>query len=187
VIPGRDQCVHPVVQENPTDITSTQGTYEFMSRRLVRTLWNPSPYLHSPVDDLESFYYTAQWAAAFNDGANGGKYDGSGIETFREMIAGDMRNGAYLMVQEDLYPVRRRQAEAYGPFFAHSLAFLNPWLAKVNALGRGWDSMLEEAEELDGENKAKHLHSQFLVHGYRGVGEYFELVHEHRALLQEVV
>jgi len=158
-----------------------------MSRRLVRTLWNPSPYLHSPVDDLESFYYTAQWAAAFNDGANGGKYDGSEIQKFREMIAGDMRNEAYLMVLEELYPDEGGQAEAYGPFFAHSLAFLNPWLVKVNALGREWASVLKKAGEFKDEEKEKYLDFHFLVYGYRGVGEYFELIHKNRALLQGVV
>ena len=70
-------------------MASTQGTYEFMSNKLVATLGKPRPHLHSPVDDLQSFYYTTQWAVAFNDGTSGGKYDGPEIQDFREMIAGD--------------------------------------------------------------------------------------------------
>jgi len=59
--------VSPVVRENLTDMTSTQGTYEFMSN------WaggNSGSCLHSPIDDLESFYHTTRWAATLNNCAN---------------------------------------------------------------------------------------------------------------------
>ena len=39
---------------------SIQGSHEFMSFKLLETLEVVEPYLRSPVDDLESFYYTAQ-------------------------------------------------------------------------------------------------------------------------------
>jgi len=48
---GAPNCVG-----NPADAMSTQGTYEFMSKNLADVLWDPQPYLHSPVDDLESFW-----------------------------------------------------------------------------------------------------------------------------------
>ena len=96
---------------------SIQGTYEFMSFKLLETLEVPEPYLHSPVDDLESFYYTAQWAVAFNDGASGGKYDGTKIRRFREKITGQNRSEAKFVVQNF---VRPDTADAlYGPFFIH--------------------------------------------------------------------
>jgi len=158
-----------------------------MSRRLLRTLRNPRPYLHSPVDDLESFYYTAQWAAAFNDGANGGKYCGEEIEEFREMIAGGTRDSGSLIVRNAVYPVTRSQEEGYGPFFTQSLAFLSPWLAKLATIVNDWGSVMAGAKALEDEQKEKYLGLNFLVYGYRGVGEYLELVHEHRALLQEIV
>ena len=40
---------------------------------------------------------------------------------------------------------------------------------------------------LSGEDMKKYLGLNFLIYGYRDVGEYLELVHEHRALLQELV
>ena len=43
------------------------------------------------------------------------------------------------------------------------------------------------AKELSGEDMKKYLGLNFLIYGYRDVGEYLELVHEHRALLQELV
>src|SRR5258705_1183914 len=99
-----------------------QGTYEFMSSRLVNTLRTTKPYLHSPVDDLESFYYTAQWAVAFNDGASGGRYNGIELQDFREMIAGSEREQANAMVRDELCPIPS-EAE-YGSFFAWSLSLL---------------------------------------------------------------
>jgi len=43
---------------------------------------------------------------------------------------------------------------------------------------------MRQAAELDGREKEKHLGRNLLTYGYRGVGEYFELVHEHRGSLQ---
>ena len=91
------------------------------------------------------------------------------------------------MVQNQLYPPMKREADEYGPFFAHSLAFLSPGLAKLAALGRRWEQVMEDTEALSDGEKVKYLGLNFLVCGYRDVGEYLELVHEHRALLQEVV
>ena len=164
-------------------MTPTQGTYEFMSRRLVNNLEYPEPYLHSPVDDLESFYYTAQWATAFNDGVSGKRHDK--IRRFREMIAGGGRTRATSMVECDLHPA---WAEAeYGPFFARSLSLLCPWHAKVMQQSRDWMDVKYQADELYGEDKERYLCLNFLIHGYRGVGEYLELVHKHRASLQGAV
>ena len=153
-----------------------------MSDGLIRTLRRPEPYLHSPVDDLESFYYTAQWAAAFNDGANGRKHDGAKIQEFREMIAGDERPLATGMVQKSLDPLTA--GSKYGPFFASSLSLLVPWLDRFVTLRRDWNRVENRAAEFNSKDKETHLGLNFLIYGYRGVAEYLELVHEHRASLQ---
>jgi hypothetical protein len=146
-----------------------------------------APYLHSPVDDLESFYYTAQWAAAFNDGASGRKYDGGGIKRFRSMIASDEREGATLMVERELTHTTNREAAEYGAFFTSSLALLSPWVKKLSSLRIDWRAVMYQVQDLDDKDREKHLHPSFLIYGYRGVKEYFELVHEHRASLQGIV
>ena len=166
-------------------MTSMQGTYEFMSLGLLGTLQVKRSYLHSPVDDLQSFYFTAQWAVAFNDGASGGIHDGAEIKWFREMIVGENRSRATFSVQNVLRPDTADIAE-YGPFFVHSLAVLSPWLAKLGAMVRDWNHVMIRAKGL-GEGMEKYLAQNFLISGYRGVGEYFELVHEHRESLQAPV
>jgi len=164
-------------------MTTMQGTYEFMSSEL-RALRVPLPYLHSPMDDLYSFYYTVQWAAAFNDGASGRKHDGVEIRHFRDMLVGDRRAEAVGVVQV-MVPFLAA-ARGYGPFFSQSLALLAPWWDRLVVLNRDWMYMMIGAEELKDEDKEKHLGLNFLIFGYRGVGEYFKLVYEHRESLQVV-
>jgi len=163
-------------------MTSMQGTYEFMSGGLVNTArtWPRSPYLHSPVDDLESFYYTAQWAAAFNDGASGGRYNGTKLREFREMIAGGERAQA----TNEVTSLSHIFAEVeYGPFFARSLRLLAPWRSKFVTLRQDWTEILYNASLRDGNDKEEYLRLNFYIFGYRGVVEYLELVHEHRESL----
>jgi len=165
----------------------TQGTYEFMSQKLVKVLWSPKSYLHSPVDDLESFYYTAQWAVAFNDGASGEKHDGDGIREFREMISGENRFSAAHEVRSEYPGFWERREEEYGAFFVNSTALLRPWLKKLDALISDWSPVADQgAEALEGTKMKEHLTDSFLVYGYRGVAEYFQLIHEHRASLEKV-
>ena len=154
-----------------------------MSNTLVETLEFPEPHLHSPIDDLESFYYVAQWAVAFNDGAAEGRHDGIKIQRFREMIAGDRRERAVVMVRERRITPRIAGAE-YGPFFARSLHILAPWREKLFTLTRDWEDVKLQAAELSEMDSGKYLGLNFLIYGYRGVTEYLELVHKHRALLQ---
>ena len=153
-----------------------------MSHNLRMTLRTPNTYLHSPVDDLCSFCYTAQWAAAFNDGASGGKHNGDEIRQFREMISGDQWQDAVYLVQNVLR--HASQKVNYGPFFAPFLALLNPWWTKLYALVGDWHFELGEAGTPEGEDKEKRLGLKFLIFAYRGVGEYFELLHKHRGSLQ---
>ena len=165
-----------------------QGTYEFMSAKLLRSLRDHTThYLHSPIDDLESFYRTAQWAAAFNNGAEGGKYEGDVIKQFRDMIAGQERNDATNMVRDELCDPTEKTMEEYGPFFAHSLPLLAEWFTKLVSLRLSWEKLVGEAAKLEDGEKKNLLHSGFLTHGYRGVAEYLELVNNHReSLMQEV-
>jgi len=165
-------------------MVSMQGTYEFMSKGLVNAVLDREPHLHSPVDDLESFYYTAQWATAFNDGASGGRHNGTTIQQFREKIAGDRREQATATITR-LHPIAAETD--YGPFFARSLPLLAPWRLKSDALHYDWTKVLHDASLLGDKDKEEYLHLNFLIFGYRGVGEYLELIREHRDLLQRPV
>ena len=158
-----------------------------MSRELVRALEVSTPHLHSPADDLELFYHTALWAAAFNDAASGRKYDGTEIRRFRGWISGDQRFQAIDVVQNRLYESWKQREQEYGPFFVHSMALLCPWLEKLVTLIRDWNLTMDQAEKLDGTKREEYLSYNFWVYGCRGVEEYFELLREHRASLERGV
>ena len=123
----------------------------------MATRWIQSPFPHSPVDDLESFYYTAQWATAFNDGPT---------------------------ERGDLWESDKQE---YGAFFAHPMVLLRPSFRKLETLTYDWRRMMNQAKKLDGVKRKDYLADNFLVYGYRGVTEYFELICKHRELLKEAV
>jgi len=156
-----------------------------MSQSLVNVLWFPKPYLHSPVDDLESFYYTAQWAVAFGNGGSGKKHDGDGVREFREMISGDKRLLAVGDIRNTHHDVW--EEEEYGAFFVNSTALLHPWLEKLEDLRTDWRSLAAQTKKLKNTNTKEHLADNFLVYGYRGVAEYFELLHQHGGSLGRAV
>ncbi|KAF9649201.1 hypothetical protein BDM02DRAFT_3268903 [Thelephora ganbajun] len=164
------------------------GTYEFTSTNLLDTMWSSDPDLHSPIDDLKSFYYTTQWAAAFNDGASGEKYVGNKIERFRKMIAGSAYEWEWAKaLVQNVHPTSARVVEEYGPFFAQSLVILRPWSTNFGSLGADWEEAIDQTEALDDRDKEKHLAWNFLIFAYRGVKEYFQLLHRHRTSLQGAV
>lgn len=138
-----------------------------MSGSMLHRLRYQLPHHHSPVDDLWSFYYTVQWAVAFNDGANGGKHNEMGLQEFQEMLSHNYRRETAIFMA----PCGAK----YGPFFTHSLGLLTTWKDKLHDL------------TTEGEPYKGNWRSNFLLCSYRGVAEYLELVHGHRALLQQEV
>jgi len=91
------------------------------------------------------------------------------------MISGDKRLSAIDDVQSR-HPGFWEQREESGVPFANSAALLHPWL-KLDTLISDWLRVEDQAEDLE-DTKMKHLTDNFLVYGYRGVAEYFELIHE---------
>ena len=62
-----------------------------------------------------------------------------------------------------------------------------PWLKKLDALITCWSLVVDQAEDLKDTKTKEHLANNSMVYGYRGVAEYFQLLHEHRASLEKVV
>ena len=115
----------------------------------------------------------------------GEKHDGGGIRRFREKISGDKRFTATHEVRIARYDTW--EEEEYGAFFVNSAALLHPWLKKLDDLKYDWGGLMAQAKKLEDTEMKEHLADNFLVYGYRGVAEYFELLREHRASLERVV
>jgi len=140
------------------------------------------------VDDLESFYHTAQWAAAFNDGQSGKTCKADGLQHFRTLIAGPFENRT--LAERDVMTLQPEsklglEIKKYGPFFGSSAFLLHHWLHKLCTLQGDWEYVMGEAEELEGRYKEEFLVIHFLIFGLRGVKEYFQLLLQCRDLLNK--
>ena len=102
------------------------------------------------------------------------------------MISSDQRTYAITVIRDPDDPWEGKKRE-YGMFFARSMALLRPWFRKLEALTHDWRRMMKRAEELDDAKRKDYLADNFLVYGYRGVAEYFELICKHHELLKEAV
>ncbi|KAF7325785.1 hypothetical protein MKEN_00429000 [Mycena kentingensis (nom. inval.)] len=158
------------------------GTSEFMSNRLLDAKAKQIPFLHSPIDDLFSFYYSTQWAAAFHgddvpsdlqslrsDLASGGGQRARGTETIRELVS-----TAGLRAQ-------------YGRFLILLVPVLKLWNAKLVELQGEWRVAQEELEarELPAQEMKEMQTILFLAFGYRGIAEFAELVKSNKDRLRE--
>jgi hypothetical protein len=178
--------VHLVVRGDLTNTPPQQVTPEVMSSELSVGKWWTGSYMSSPASDLESFYYTARWAAAFNEGASGEMYNGDAIREYRKMLL-EQRIVADIVIQESDYSYWEKNREVYGPFFVRSMALLQPWSKKLRNLSIAWRSVMRQTRDLSDAEEEEYLAYNFLVYAYRGVREYFEILYQHRALLQETV
>lgn len=175
-----------VVHDDLTNTTPQQVTSEFMSLGSLVSMQCNTSRVNRPIDDLEWFYYTARWAAAYNEGASGGKYNGDEIRKFRKMIMNE-RNDADMMIRGYRHGFWEQKQEGYGPFFVRSVALLHQWSRKLRISFDDWISLREETRGHSDAEKEEYLAYHFLIHAYRGVGEYFEILYQHRALLQEAI
>jgi len=117
----------------------------------------------------------------------GGKRDGDGIREFRGIISSSKRSSAVYILLSRHSNVSEQEKQEYGRFFMNSAALLGPWLAKLEILTANWSVLMGRARELDDTGRKKHLAENSFAYGYRGVAEYFGLIHKHRASLEEAV
>jgi hypothetical protein len=73
-------------------LQNSQDYYDYMSSGLLRAVQLLEPYLHSPVDDLESFCYTMQWAGVNNDGSDSGGHETDHLDTLRAKLSDSVDN-----------------------------------------------------------------------------------------------
>ena len=91
------------------------------------------------------------------------------------------------MVRSEYPDFWKWREQEYSAFFANSAALLRPWLRKLYILEADWSRLMDQAEDLEDTKMKEHLANNSMVYGYRGVEEYFELIHGHRASLEKVV
>jgi hypothetical protein len=162
--------------------TTLQDYYEFMSSGLLRSVRLSEPYLHSPVDDLESFYYTVQWAAVHNDGSSAGEQETDALKTLRAKLSdsADIRFQASLLVHR-IRPNNPEDIQKFGAFLAKLQPVLKEWYPSILTLMRSWRTVKDGADEAD---ISGYYIRHALVFAYRGVADYLKIVHKHRESLK---
>lgn len=150
-----------------------------MSSGLLRSLRVSEPYLHSPVDDLESFYFTMQWAAACNDGSDSGKHETASIEALRAGLSSS--SDKRFLASRAIHRIRidnEEDVEMFGTFLAKLQPVLKEWYPSILGLIQSWRTVKDGVGEVDDVSGYYIRHA--LVFAYRGVSDYLKIVHKYR-------
>ena len=149
-----------------------------MSRQLLDAAILNEPYLQSPIDDLLSFFYVAQWAAANN---NKDFPDSTAVpdklELLRNRLGGSLAErelGTSTMTRNDPDP------ELYGRFLADCQPILQDWDQQLMALVKDWGRRMKTVTP-DVGDQYKTYYPLFREFTDRGVLELLQLVQSHFA------
>jgi hypothetical protein len=160
----------------PTDFFFRQGTDEFMSRQMRHAAIVNKPYLQSPVDDLNSFYYVAQWAAANNntDFPDSTTPIPDELRFLRKCLAGSLADrelGTSTITSEPL------DSASYGTFLPHCQLMLQEWHQTLVVLTKDWHVAKSVTPETA--HQYDTYYPRFREFTNRGVLELVELVQKH--------
>lgn len=139
-------------------LMQSQGTPEFLSRNLIIAATMGGACLHSPVDDLESFFWVALWSVLFNEDSD--HLLSTGEQVLREELAKGNKGSAVIWMT--------RLGSSTGNTTRRFLPLLKAWWYKVQYKDTEWEDGVE-------------------LHAPAGAGEEYYLPHFHHFALQGVV
>ncbi|KAJ7211362.1 hypothetical protein GGX14DRAFT_624497 [Mycena pura] len=155
---------------SPHDGTRS-GTAEFMSNRLLDSIVHGRPYLQSPLDDIQSFYYVAQWAAAFHK--DGDKFDD--VKDIRSGLSGNVE--ARALVSDRIRTLAASDANYVGAFLVRCRPLLHAWYSRFT------DLSIDFADARDASGEESWLKIVFQTFAYRGVADFLEVFQRHKESL----
>jgi hypothetical protein len=148
-----------------------------MSDQLLDAAILDKPYLQSPVDDLISFYYVAQWAAVNNtrDFPDPTAVSDE-LRLLRQRLgsSSERERGTSMITSGVIRPA------LYGKFLADCRPILQEWRQKLVTLTNDWAEAIESVAP-DVEDQYKTYYPLFCEFTDRGVLEVLELVQLHFA------
>jgi len=168
--------LEPYFTEDRTNTQSRSGTDEFMSRQMLHAAIVNKPYLQSPVDDLNSFYYVAQWAAVNNntDFPDSTTPIPDELRFLRKCLAGSLADrelGTSTITSEPL------DSASYGTFLPHCQLMLQEWHQTLVVLTKDWHVAKSVTPETA--HQYDTYYPRFREFTNRGVLELVELVQKH--------
>jgi hypothetical protein len=132
-------------------------------------------YLQSPVDDLWSFYYVAQWAAVFNNtNFPDSTLPTDDLKDLRDLISGSQYercSGTRTITDPGLDPTE------YGQFLVECSSILREWDSKLRQLTASWKAAKVNGLTDGDLYNARYPHFRNFTN--RGVLELLQLVQQH--------
>ncbi|KAJ7692361.1 hypothetical protein B0H14DRAFT_834819 [Mycena olivaceomarginata] len=151
------------------------GTPEFMSLALHRAMDYDRPYIHSPVDDIQSFFWLAVWAVLFNSRSQ--------TRSRSELIWGqNLRSGVRAVKSDfaDALMTTPHSLRGHSPIGTQMFPFLQDWWRRQRDLAEEWHrNVVAEAAKIP-EHEVDNIRCFYLHHFHlyalRGVKEFLDLV-----------
>ncbi len=135
---------------------------------------SPEPYLQSPLDDLESFFWVALWAALHNKSCTTPtKEEKKWRDSMRRAtlernaVAHEMGNGRLA-----------HKVPKFNPVLRYMWNIFPDWLKELDTLWGNWDSLQTQ----DQDNETKVL--QFDFYAYSGVKAFLDVLIRHRERIE---
>ncbi|KAJ7603977.1 hypothetical protein DFH06DRAFT_1255604 [Mycena polygramma] len=160
---------------NDRDRGTQLGTEQFMALDRQRAMIRGRDYLHSPVDDIESFFWLAFWAILFH----GHHQQRTEDDIFwQEMIAkGDYLSKCVLIGELRIAPSRPSD---YSSFTAGFLPLLKKWSLIQDALSLDWIAVPKcRPQDQDKFQRAQYNLYHFHLFALRGARDVLLLLAEH--------
>lgn len=155
-----------------------QGTLEFMSHTARVAFDTPARYLQSPLDDLESFYWVALWAALRNKSVDMEKLTSDEIR-WRKAICGNTQERLSLTVEIGA----NRDAEdlqKFNPVLRDTWPMFKTWWTKLQQRRSKWSTL--QKVEVQATSKIV----QFDFYAIVGVHDFLDILIEQRARMKDL-
>lgn len=138
-----------------------------------------SPYIQSPVDDLESFFYTTLWAVLFN-------IHNTPNQEWRENLKGTLKDRNHVVLK--LLYERPDEFEPQPPIIMEAVPVLYEWRGKLNLLRKQMNKR-SQAFGVGGRpvDNPKIVEWNWHVTAVNGVCDFLEILKSHRQELQSMV
>ncbi|KAJ7179531.1 hypothetical protein C8R46DRAFT_1074014 [Mycena filopes] len=152
---------------------------EWMSLLLHRAIQDgDTSYIQSPVDDIQSFFWTAVWAVLFN--VRNQERSPEEIKWQRSLEDAELSKKTNFVD----WLGETFKFKDYSPVSVQLLPLLREWWELQKSLSKDWSKARSSIEDLsDDLQRQCYLHS-FHLFALRGVKEYLALAEKYRPILQ---
>jgi hypothetical protein len=142
-----------------------------------------SPYVQSPIDDIESFFWVALWAVLFNKQVH--NRVAVELEWREKLEHADPAFKALLLLELEEITQRQLDSTLFSSISRQLLPFLQAWLCKLRTLKAEWVEISDRAEDVQLSDLPDFYIKHFHVFALRGVKLVLGVLNEHLPRLRD--